>query len=220
MGIVYNNSIITDGLVLCLDAANRRSYPGAGTTWFDISGNGRNATAAGTVGPTWNSNGYFNFTGGVIATNYSRFDAPSPAMTDLTAEVFYRPTNAAGTVFRMDNDDYHIALGRVAAGEAYNDFVLYPSTDNGLNNWVYNAITWSNGLNLFFYKNGIVTTSGTRSTQDTNGVATGTLRIGTRNDAYFEHFIGDIALVKIYNRALTRNEIWQNFNATRGRFGL
>lgn len=220
MAIFANPNIVTDGLVLCLDAANRESYPGTGTTWFDVSGNGRNATAAGTVGPTWNSNGYFNFTGGVIATNYSRFDVPSPAMTDLTAEVFYRPTNAAGTVFRMDNDDYHIALGRVAAGEAYNDFVLYPSTYNGLNNWVYNAITWSNGLNLLFYKNGVINASGTRTTQDTNGVAAGTLRIGTRNDAYAEHFFGDIALVKVYNRALTPSEIRQNYLITRGRFGL
>jgi hypothetical protein len=40
MGIAYNPRTITDGLVLCLDAANSKSYPGSGTTWTDLSGNG------------------------------------------------------------------------------------------------------------------------------------------------------------------------------------
>ena len=69
--------IVTDGLVLCLDAANKDSYPGSGTTWYDLSGNGYNSTAAGTVGPTFNSNGYFEFTGGIVTENYSRFDTPT-----------------------------------------------------------------------------------------------------------------------------------------------
>ena len=223
MAILSGPDIVRDGLVLCLDAANNKSYPGTGTVWYDISGNNRNAIKAGSQSPTYpqyNSDGFFTFTGGIVANNYSRFDVSSPFMNDLTAEVFFRPTNAAGTIFRMNNDDYHIAINRVAAGEAYNDFVLYPSTSNGLNNWVHNAITWQNGLNLTFYKNGTIFSSGTRNTQDANGVAAGTLRIGTRNDAYAEHFFGDIALIRIYNRALTNLEIQQNFNSVRGRFGL
>ena len=38
MGVTYNNRIVTDGLVLCLDAASKRSYPGTGTTWTDLKG--------------------------------------------------------------------------------------------------------------------------------------------------------------------------------------
>jgi hypothetical protein len=54
MGFNYSPKIVTDGLVLCLDAANSRSYPGSGTTWFDLSGNGNNGTLAN--GPTFNAN--------------------------------------------------------------------------------------------------------------------------------------------------------------------
>ena len=51
MGVAYNTSIVRNGLVLYLDAANKKSYPATGTTWFDLSGNGRNGTL--TNGPTY-----------------------------------------------------------------------------------------------------------------------------------------------------------------------
>ena len=44
MGLFHSPRIVTDGLVMALDAANAKSYPGSGTTWNDISGNGNNAT--------------------------------------------------------------------------------------------------------------------------------------------------------------------------------
>ena len=53
MGVAYNSRIVTDGLALCLDAANSKSYPGSGSTWTDLSGNGNNATL--TNGPTYSS---------------------------------------------------------------------------------------------------------------------------------------------------------------------
>ena len=53
MSLNHSPKIVTDGLVLCLDAASRKSYPGSGTTWFDRSGNGNNGTL--TNGPTFSS---------------------------------------------------------------------------------------------------------------------------------------------------------------------
>jgi hypothetical protein len=47
MAISYNSKIVTNGLVLCLDAANPRSYPGTGTNWFDVSGLGNHHTIIG-----------------------------------------------------------------------------------------------------------------------------------------------------------------------------
>ena len=38
MGIAYNTSMISDGLIVYVDAANPRSYPGTGNTWYDLSG--------------------------------------------------------------------------------------------------------------------------------------------------------------------------------------
>jgi len=53
MGLSHSPRIVTNGLVLCLDAGNRQSYPGSGTTWTDLSGNGKNGTL--TNGPTYTS---------------------------------------------------------------------------------------------------------------------------------------------------------------------
>ena len=56
MGLSHSPNIVTDGLVLCLDAANRRSYPGSGNSWLDLSGNGNNGTfGSGTAAPTFSS---------------------------------------------------------------------------------------------------------------------------------------------------------------------
>lgn len=57
MALAHSPKIITDGLVLCLDAGNTKSYPGSGTTWTDLSGQGNNGTITGAV----YSNGYFDF---------------------------------------------------------------------------------------------------------------------------------------------------------------
>ena len=46
----YGPKIVTDGLVLCLDAADQNSYPGSGNTWYDLSGNGNNGTLVNGVG--------------------------------------------------------------------------------------------------------------------------------------------------------------------------
>lgn len=220
MSYANGPKIVTDGLVCYLDAANKKSYPGTGDTVYDLSGNGRNGTRAGSAKPSWNSDGYFSFTGGVTGNNYTRIDTSNPATSELTVEVFYRPTGNTGTIFRQYQDDFHITGNRVSAGNAYSDYMLNPSTSNGLNVWVYNAITWYNNTTLRFYKNGIQTAAGNRSTPDTDGIAAGTVRIGTRNDAYSEHYVGDLALYRFYTRTLSADEILQNYNATKGRFGL
>ena len=51
MAFRYSPKIVTDGLVLSVDAANKKSYPGSGTTWYDLSGNAINGTL--TNGPTF-----------------------------------------------------------------------------------------------------------------------------------------------------------------------
>lgn len=63
MATLYNPRIVTDGLVLCLDAANVKSYPGSGTTWSDLSGNGNNGTLINGVEYTVNNNGVMTFDG-------------------------------------------------------------------------------------------------------------------------------------------------------------
>ena len=97
MGLSYNPSSVSDGIVLYLDAANPRSYAGTGTTWYDISGNSNNATFVDS--PTYLSvpQPYFNFDG---SNDYMRI-VRSPSMSPtsgLTQEVWFNypsiPTTA------------------------------------------------------------------------------------------------------------------------------
>ena len=62
MSLAHSPSIVMNGLILCLDAANPKSYPGTGTTWYDLSGNGAHGTVNGTVSfVSGDSQSYFNF---------------------------------------------------------------------------------------------------------------------------------------------------------------
>ena len=70
MGISYNPRTITDGLVLCLDAGNPKSYPGSGNTWSDLSGNGYNFTLTGTYSYEFHrGSNCFKFDGGYSDVN-------------------------------------------------------------------------------------------------------------------------------------------------------
>jgi uncharacterized delta-60 repeat protein len=105
LAIHYNSKISTDGLVLCLDAANSKSYPGSGTTWTDLSGNGNNGTL--TNGPTYNSSnlGSLSFDGiddySTLTSNYtlsagwtlSFWGNPIFDSTVSTNTVFYSASN-------------------------------------------------------------------------------------------------------------------------------
>jgi hypothetical protein len=63
MALSHSPSIVTDGLVLCLDAGNPKSYPGSGTTWTDLSGNGNNGTLVNGVGYSGDNLGSLSFDG-------------------------------------------------------------------------------------------------------------------------------------------------------------
>ena len=229
MALKHSPSIVSDGLILYLDAANTRSYPGSGTTWFDLSSNGRNAIKAGSQSPTYpqfNTNKYFTFTGGVIADNYSRFDVANiPSFSTLSVFVWYRTSDTTNgkTILRMNNSDFELSVNvasnfYVAAGTNFNDINAQATTAEITNGFWHNMGLTFDGINLKGFLDSRQISSNTRSSSTTT--AAGTLRIGTRDDAYAQHFFGDIALVKIYNKVLTQGEIFQNFNAMRGRFGI
>lgn len=226
----YNNGpkIVTEGLVLYLDAANSKSYSGSGTNWYDLTKN-TDALKNGSQSPTYpqyNSGGWFTFTGGVVANNYSRFDiANIPSFSSLSVFAWYRTSNTTNskTILRMDNSDFELSInqstsGFIAAGTHWSDINVQPTISNATNgNWHCIGLVFT-GITLIAYFDGVQIATNTRGSSTIT--AAGTLRIGTRDDAYDQHFFGDIALVKIYNRDLLSTEILQNFNAVRGRFGL
>lgn len=232
MALKHSPSIITSDLAVYLDAANYRSYPGSGSTWLDLSGNNRNATKAGSQSPTYplyNTGKYFTFNGGILGNNYSRFDVANiPNFSNLSAFIWYRAsgtTDATGNrcLLRMDNSDFELSVNKtnefwVSAGTNFNDILATGALSSIVDgNWHNMGLTFD-GINLKGYFDTRQISSNTRSSATTT--ANGTLRVGTRDDLYAHHLYGDIALIKIYSRALTQNEIFQNFNAMRGRFGV
>ena len=226
MATRYSSQIVQNGLVLCLDAANYKSYT-TGSTWYDLTKN-NNATKGGSQSPAYpqfNSGSWFTFIGGVAADNYSRFDVANiPSFSALSAFVWFRTSNTTDnkTMIRMDNSDFELSMNGsnssfIAAGTNWNDVNVQPTLNGTDGKWHEMGLTFS-GTVLNAYFDGGYVTSTTRGSSTTT--AAGTLRIGTRDDAYLQHFVGDISVVKIYNRVLSSDEILRNYNATRRRFGL
>jgi len=225
MGVGYNPRIVTDGLVFCLDPANRRSYPGSGTTWHDKVG-GNDGTL--TNGPTFSSDN-----GGSIVFDGSddRVDCTSPSEIDSISEITmiawvkysgigYFPKimsrgHTGGTdLLRGDNNN------RLSFYYADNNAVIYSdyfSTTIGRINlnsgWVCVAVT--SGSVVRFYKNSSpVYTSGGLTTNTGTG---STLVLGNRPGGG-RPFNGRMGVAMVYNRVLTPKEMLQNYEATKGRY--
>jgi len=220
MSINYNPSIVTSGLVLCLDAANKRSYPGSGTTWFDISGNNRNLTLFN--GTAYNSAGYFDFDG---SDDYAKTSdnglgtgttIPHSLEMWVNFDVLTNPRWWLAVIGQYTTGAHHwIGTTGVQFG-AWSANCQRSPTLLGVNNWMQIVGTF-NGTTLTYYVNSVNT--GGSCTADgfnfTNTDFTIGLRLGS--EAYFN---GKVSNVKIYNRALSAEEIAQNFNALCGRYEI
>lgn len=213
----YTGGIVTDGLVLHLDAAKRDSYPGSGTTWYDLSGNGNNGTL--TNGPTFSGvakNAAIQFDGSndTIATSVS-----SDYMT-IAAWIKSEDTSQIAGIFDgtgLGNlDMYHNAVGyyylyTTNTDESRGAAILQSSTPVVQGTWYYLAVVFGSGYRQM-YQNSTLVASDTKTSKPLT-----ITNIGKVNTFQLD---GSIALTSIYNRALSDSEIQQNYNALKGRFGL
>jgi hypothetical protein len=235
MGITYNSRVVVEGLVLALDAGNLKSYPGTGTTWTDLSGNGNNGTLTNMDGGNLNSanGGSFTFDGSneytqLPTTTLLRASATISSwinITDFTTgkastgRVFIRRTgfnfnnlvafyNGGYSFETSTNSNPHEIAGRTTGNVSSS--AISPGS------WFHFSLVFD--ANVFYgYVNGVQT--GTAALSD-NLIFD---RIGDGSgfgDNYPAYLKGKISNFKIYNRALTASEIQQNFNATRSRFGI
>ena len=229
MGIAYNTSIIKDGLVLCLDAANPKSYPGTGTTWFDLSGNNTNLTIYGS--PTFNSTGYFTFSNNQTTQYMMRFPFGTPTAA-ITYSCWFRSnfTSSTQTPFTYSVGGNNEMLFFINSSTNLAPHPLGVSvgtnTTDMTNVWV--NFSWtrdSTSGKSIFYRDGQYIGEYTASA----GVSIssgGYLIIGQEADSAggsfdpAQNLDGDFSRLDIYNRVLNDAEIMQNFNALRGRFGL
>ena len=225
MATNYNPKIVTDGLVLCLDAANTKSYPGSGTTWTDISGKGYDGTL--TNGPTFNS----DYGGNIVFDGSNDFitgvhNSELNLRNDLTVECWFRRTGGRNDWVRIfgkgDSSNrtyglwYHINsnyfLYQRYGSSSMN---VMPTIPVVLNTW-YHMVGTSSGSNHTLYLNGV--NVGTASNSSTFHSSTDPYRVGYGN-IHLSH-IGDVSNCRIYNRGLSEAEVKQNYNAHKGRFGL
>jgi len=224
MATLYAPRIVTDGLVLCLDAGNRKSYPGSGTTWNDLSG----ANNTGTLinGPTFSggNGGSISFDGVNDYVDYgdnSLFNATLNGATSWTISYWVNPiTN--GRILDRGNlgDDPTGALELNVRSISRNNTSGGSSTltPNIIGTgWNHVTLTRSAALLISWYLNGIFSNSATL-TEDYGG--SGIWKTGRRAAATDSVFEGNISQLLIYNKVLTAAEILQNYNATRSRFGI
>jgi hypothetical protein len=220
MATYYSPKIVTNGLVLALDAGNIKSYRSGSTSWFDLSG----STTTGSLvnGPTFNSGN-----GGSIV-----FDGTNDRVLISSAI----DTNSSFTLefWAMRTNDS--SAGTLISGNAANSYFVIRMLSNAvslvksfvaeLGNFGASSATVINTINQV-----VITRFGTTYTCYTNGIFRGTLTInqtystalpalGIYDAGNNEPLAGRIYKFSHYNRALSSVEVLQNYNASKTRFGL
>lgn len=229
--------IITNGLVLNLDAANPASYPGTGTTWTNlVTGNAvANFVLNNNVNYNAANGGVLRFADGGWARTTSSFGR----LANYTIEIWVKiagtsgPSPNANYTPCLFSDIYSGSINMILAYNSYNfptsanqftsgyfnggwNTFSTSSNTSDINNWIHIVATYD-GTNCVIYKNGVIIGSGV---------------IGNNpNTSYAGYYIGhcwdmpdlvfgDYSMVNLYNRALTPTEVNINFDAVKTRFGL
>jgi hypothetical protein len=225
-------NIVTDGLVLHLDAANVKSYVSGSTTWTDLSRGSNNGTL--TNGPTYSTanGGSIVFDGVndfVVVSNFPQLPVSSSARTvniwfkpnvstwqnNVNNMFFYGTAGTNGATFGIDFSTYPVMEVYTWGGTGRDIFFSSSFSQTG---WSNITITYNGSTTLSIYENG-TNTQNTTITQCNTGntdIWVGAIR-PTYQPWYYE---GNIAQVQIYNRALSAQEVLQNYNTTKTRFGL
>lgn len=227
MGLHHSPNIITNGLVLLLDAANSKSYPGSGTTWTDLSGNGNNGTNTNMTFESLNG-GIFNFATNSVSTIANSTSLNPTSQLTIEALVKFNG-NSQDFIFEKGNVNSQYSLFSHSSdivfrtyhdGDGtYNSLALTKANAN-ITNGVYHHIVGSyNGSTKIIYVDGNSMGSSSKSgnlVTTTPGAAVG--RFGGTSSGYF--FDGKIARVSVYSIGLTQDQVRQNFEAIKGRYGL
>jgi len=232
----YGPRIVSNGLVLCLDAANKFSYPGTGTTWSDLSGNSNNGTL--TNGPTFSAGnqGSIVFDGAddqIDCGNNSSLNIS----TDLTLGIWVKFNSLSSDPNLISKQwcsgaqwsyswavlsDGRIYYGFDSNGQCSSITGEYTSTNIVCTTGIWyclNIVHTSTSINL--YSNGISIPGTLAGSYGTIYTSTVPVRLGVYRNlsgAFASYLSGNISNVQIYNRALSATEVLQNYNATKSRF--
>ena len=214
MGVGYNPQIVTDGLVMYLDAANSRSYPGSGSTWNDLSGNGHNIILGSSVSFVSSFRGVLNFPEN--ADGYGRNTSMNLSSSNYTVMSFVRKNsngNDGRTITAYNNNwllGHHDNTYGDYYAEGWVNNIASPQSDTTWRMFTGTGNISSDSYSLYINDQIIVTNSD--GSAGPNG--------WNLNNQYGQYSDCQISNLICYSRVLTAAEVAQNFNALRGRFGI
>ena len=231
--ISYYGNIVTNGLVLHLDAGKKDSYPGSGNTWRDLSGVGNNATLI-------NSPAFDSSNGGCIVfdgiNEYANAGTYKFNTAQGTIGYWFKPiTNITSTVSKRpwgQSGDFEARFSNTAGGQSgalqhdigNSNGNYLTSTKTSWSNaiWYNVTITWDTSVTRqsIYVQSILESTSTSVSTATLAGITTTNLYIGTSTAITGQYIDARFATFTIYNRELSASEVLQNYNALKGRYGL
>lgn len=246
MSISHGSYIVTDRLVLHLDAGSSKSYSGSGTTWTDLSGKNNNANiGVGTTAPVYNNSNGGKFTFDGINDMMTIPDTSSlTSLNNISFNFWVRPT-----AFQTVSYNYNTLIGKGSfnVGGGYGEYTV-SINDTGVyidlgpfgspraigtytfvaNTWYNVCCTWDSVSDYFkIYVNGQLLSSISQFyvlsptyADNSYPVSIGTRCYDTTGTAFNGYHIGDIVVASIYSKTLTNSEVSQNFNTLRRRFNI
>ena len=228
MALAHSPRIVTDGLVLHLDAANTKSYSGSGTDWKDLSGKDNDTTLVNS--PTYSSNnaGYFNFDGSNDSVSLPTLDV---AGNELTFSVWNYgiEAKASSIIFLTDSDGHRMLnvhlpwsnnnvffdKGGISSGY---DRIYKAATNSeyqGWHHWAFTANASTGSMKI--YLDGSLWHSVTGKTKTFTNITGTTKNIGkTGGNQYHRGYISN---AQIYKKELSLSEVKQNYDALKWRYG-
>jgi hypothetical protein len=239
MGTSYNPKIVTDGLVLNLDAGNKKSYPGAGTSWINLKT--KTSSVMTNITPLTNNGGVFSYNG----TSSTTVDSSAiTGISEFTVMVWFNSSsivnyknvldfnynfNGAGssnTGPRLEMSSAGNLLwvfsGSSTNATAIHSYIAAKSSSLQTNTWYCAVVTRDNSLNVKAYLNGVDSGNSVIQAGGNNSAFIGSFnKITTGVGCYpnsDRYLSGYVSIILAYNRALTAAEVLQNYNATKGRF--
>jgi len=214
------NTIVTENLTLQLDASNASSYPGSGTTWFDLAGTQQNITLVNSPTYTAAAPSYFTFNGS--NQRGSGTGAVLSSTTYTKSVWFYLNAYVDNNLVSSETGGHYMFFGggnKLYSGNSnWAGFPTnFPSVASfSLNTWYNATITFNTTDGMKLYINGSLDSSYTTiKTAFTGDGSTNIASYGAGN-----LLNGRIAKVYCYNRSLTATEVLQNYNADKAKFGL
>jgi hypothetical protein len=226
MALSHSPRIVTDGLVLRLDAANPKSYSGSGVDVFDLSLGKRTSTLVNS--PSY-SNGEFIFDGTSRYISSPRIPDTGTSTASLTWSLWCSPSiTGDGDIINMQNGSGwnmcpFYSTGQKFYARVWSSPAIVALSTYTVNQYYYLTLVYNHSITdkIKFYINGQLQGSSTSSYSASGTVDGNFLYFGRAgNQATNTNFNGKISECLIYNKALSDVEVQQNFNALRGRYGL